>query len=102
MVRCRVLVQADNHRIPITPDDDCWSVDGRVYVKFQELNDETLIGTVDGDIVLSGRKEMSILYVPNAYEFIVDVDTTNQNCLLCKGQGFVNGVSCGQCEAFEE
>ena len=97
MVRCRVSVQNDSHKIPIVPDDQCWCIDGRVFVKFQESNVETLIGTVEGDTSFPGCRNMNILYVPHPYEFIVEVEEGDTTCLLCKGRKFVGDSTCSQC-----
>ena len=54
-----ILLEDD--RIPLTPIDTCWALDGRVYVKFAQcaLEETRLVGRLQ-DTTIAGRCKVDI------------------------------------------
>ena len=58
----RTYILLEDSRIPLTPIDPCWAIDGRVYVKFAQcaLEEETrLVGRLE-DVTIAGRCQVDI------------------------------------------
>lgn len=70
--RTHIILQDTS--VPLTPLDECWSVDGRVYVKFVEsslpsrvvgrLEDPTLAGRYNIDIIATCLDRIPVLVHP--------------------------------------
>ena len=56
----RSLVLLDDTRVPLTPLDDCWAEDGRVYVRFAGSNAPRSVGTLS-NLSLTGYVRLKIL-----------------------------------------
>ena len=58
----RLFVYLQDGRVPLTPLDDCWACDGRVYVQFAQMSDQTprLVGVLS-DPARTGDIKLKIL-----------------------------------------
>lgn len=97
MSRCIVCIENEKLRLPITPNDTAWCEDGRVFVSFKDSDFVCLVGTIQHPVI-SGHRPIHILFSPNPYEFVAEVDVTRPTCLLCRGRGIVDGIKCKQCK----
>lgn len=68
---CRTKIILVDKRLPIVPDDRCWSQDGHVYVEYSgmaqpvtrivgQLQDMTMTGTWDLTVIRPSYDEVSV------------------------------------------
>lgn len=71
----RTRIALDDQRVPLTPLDRCWAVDGRVYAKFADcvlkprvigrLEDATIAGYCKVEVIASDPYSVPVIVYPS-------------------------------------
>ena len=69
-----LYIVIQNGNTPITPDDECWVDDGRVYVRFVDLDSPPCIVGTLSDPTIAGKHALRIMGC-HPYEVRVEIIT---------------------------